>query len=124
MQVNSHVPPSAPLFTYETKNGKFAPMKCHYFMDHCTEIWAAEGLKPLNGHAFRIGGTMHLLVLGVDLFVVMVQGHWKSNAFLEYWCHCKDILPNMIGLALDPQSHASFLSNMAAFKHKLLSMHC
>ena len=99
-------------------------MKHHYFMDCCSEIWAAEGLKPLSSHAFCIGGTMHLLVLGVDLFVVMVQGHWKSNAFLEYWCHCKDILPNMIGLALDPQSHASFLSNMAAFKHKLLSMHC
>ena len=66
---------------------------------------------------------MHLLVLGIDPFIVMVQGRWKSNTFLEYWRHCEDILPNMIGLALNLQCHSSFLSNMAAFKHKLLSMH-
>ena len=74
MKINSHVPPSTPLFTYETDNGSFVPMKCHYVMDCCTEIWVAKGLEPLSGHAFRIGGTMHLLVLGVDPFIVMVQG--------------------------------------------------
>ena len=124
MQINSQLPTSAPLFAYETEDGSFAPMKHHYFMDRCAEIWLTEGLEPLSGHAFRIGGTTHLLVLGVDPFTVMVQGRWKSNAFLEYWRHCEDILPNMIGLALNLQCHSSFLSNMAAFKHKLLSMHC
>ena len=71
-------------------------------MDRCSEIWVAEGLEPLSSHVFCIGGTMHLLVLGIDPFIVMVQGRWKSNTFLEYWHHCEDILPNMIGLALNP----------------------
>ena len=91
MQINSHVPTSTPLFAYKTEDGGFVPMKRHYFMDRCTEIWLAEGLEPLSGHAFHIGGTMHLLVLGIDPFIVMVQGCWKSNAFLEYWRHCEDI---------------------------------
>ena len=29
----------------------------------------------------------HLLLLGIDPFIVMVQGHWKSDAFLSYWKH-------------------------------------
>ena len=123
MQINSHVPPSTPLFAYETNHGDFAPMKREYFMDCCSKLWTAEGLEPLNGHTFCIGGTTQLLPLGVDPFIVMVQGCWKLNAFLDYWHHCKDILPNMIGLALEPLSYFSFLSNMAAFKYKLLAIH-
>ena len=73
----------------------------------------------MTGHSFRIGGTTHLLLIGVDPFVVMVQGRWKSLAFLEYWWNFEEIIPTMIGLSLDTRS--SILSNMLTFKHQLLA---
>jgi hypothetical protein len=43
-------------------------------MAHCNEVWLASGLDRMMGHSFRIGGTTHLLVSGVDPWVVMKQG--------------------------------------------------
>src|SRR5882672_1245804 len=74
LKINRHVPPSAHLFTFETESGSFAPMKRHWFLSRCNEIWSNCGLEKLTGHSFRIGGTTHLLLMGVDPFIVMVQG--------------------------------------------------
>ena len=76
-------------------------------------------MPKLTGHSFRIGSTTHLLLLGVDPFIVMVQGHWKSDAFLSYWKNCEQILPLFIGSAL--HSLDSIVSSMNLFKRKLLS---
>src|SRR5882672_12705902 len=74
----------------------------------CVHILSAHPLWSISGcssgivivspshHSFRIGGTTHLFLLGVDPFIVMVQGHWKSSAFLEYWCHCEEIIHTYI----------------------------
>ena len=51
----------------------------------------------------------------------MVQGHWKSLAFLEYWWNCEEIIPTIISLSLD--THSSILISMTLFKHCLL-VHC
>ena len=72
------------------------------------------------GHNFHIGGTTHLLLLGMDPFIVMVQGHWKSDAFLTYWCHCEEILPLFIRSALP--SPTLILNMMCVFKCKLLNL--
>ncbi|KAJ7135231.1 hypothetical protein C8R43DRAFT_835282, partial [Mycena crocata] len=55
------------------------------FLGHCNEIWLAAGMGALNGHGFCIGGTTHLLLHGVDLWIVIKQGCWTSTAFLLYW---------------------------------------
>jgi len=89
LMINSCVPSSAHLFAFKTEDGTFAPMKCSWFLARCNDIWLANGLQGLSGHRFRIGGITHLLLMGVDPFIVMVQGHWKSTTFLEYWCSCK-----------------------------------
>jgi len=34
---------------------------------------------PLRGQSFKIGGTTHLLLLGIDPWIVMVQGRWGSQ---------------------------------------------
>jgi len=55
----------------------------------------------------------HHLMSCVDLWVVMVIGHWSSNAFLAHWCKVKEILPNFISEAYD--SVKSITSHMSHF---------
>jgi len=117
--INSHVPSSAHIFTFETADGNHAPMCRSWFLSQCNEIWGKDGLDALSGHSFRIGGTTHLLLLGVNPFIVMVQGRWGSLAFLNYWCLCEEILPTFISFSISSKS--SLLSNMAVFKSHMLN---
>jgi len=116
---NSAIPPDAPLFAFETGPTSWSPMTRTLFLNRCDEIWSREGLSSVKGHGFRIGGTTHLLLLGVDPWIVMVQGRWSSQAFLGYWRKCEEILPMFIGFSF--QSHDSILSSMSSFKNKLLN---
>jgi hypothetical protein len=100
LAVNSSVPDSAPLFAYKTKSG-WAHLTRSDFLGHCNTIWAKAGMAALNGHGFRIGGTTHLLLHGVDPWIVMKQGRWTSAAFLLYWRNVEEILPLFIGDSLD-----------------------
>jgi len=116
---NAAVPSSAPMFAFETGEDTWSPMRHSWFLARCNEIWALEGLVSIKGHGFRIGGTTHLLLLGVDPWVVMVQGRWTSQSFLSYWRKCEEILPLFIGFSLC--SHDSILSTMRTFKNRLLN---
>src|SRR5882724_5967595 len=107
---NLSLPPSAPLFAFETSEGTWSAMKHKWFLMHCNKIWKQEGLDSIKGHCFRIGGTTHLLLLGIDPWVVMVQGRWSFQCFLSYWRKCKEIVPLFIGFSL--QSRESILSTM------------
>jgi len=89
---NSDIPLNAPLFAYETGDGMWSPMKCLWFLRRCNEIWEKDGLSAAKGHGFCIGGTTHLLQLGVNPWIVMVQGRWSLQAFLTYWHHCEEVL--------------------------------
>src|SRR5882724_8293309 len=71
-----------------------------------------------NGPWLRIGGTTHLLLLGIDPWVIMVQGWWSSQAFLGYWRQFEEILPLFMGFHL--QDHTSILMTMSLFKSRLL----
>ena len=119
LKINSRVPPSNHLFSFETNTGGFEPMHRQWFTDRCNEIWSAVNLPTLSGHSFRVGGTTHLLLLGVDPFIVMAQGRWRSTAFLEYWRLCEEIIPTFISFSL--QSQSSLLSTMSLFKQCLLT---
>jgi len=56
---------------------------------------------------------MHHLMSSMDPWVVMIIGHWSSNAFLVYWCKLEEILPNFISEAYD--SVESLTSRMSRF---------
>ena len=114
---NMAIPVSAPLFMFEMVDIQWSPMKWAWFMARCNAVWEKEGLASIKGHGFHIGGTTHLLLLGVNLWVVMVQGQWSSQAFLSNWHKCEDILCLFIGFSF--QSHDSILSTMHVFKAKL-----
>jgi len=111
---NSDIPPHAPLFTYETGDGMWSPMKHVWFLRRCNEIWEKDRLSVAKGHSFQIGGTTHLLLLGVDPWIVMVQGRWSSQDFLTYWHCCEEVLSLFIGFSF--QSHESILATMKTFK--------
>jgi len=117
LSANSKVPGDAPLFAYETADGGWSPMRRSWFVDRCNAIWKKEGLGSLKGHGFRIGGTTHLLLLGIDPWIVMVQGRWSSKAFLTYWRQCEEILPLFLGFHL--QDFTSILTTMSTFKARL-----
>jgi len=46
-----------------------------WFLSRCNEVWSSKGLSTLLGHSFKIGGTTHLLLLGINPFIMMAQGH-------------------------------------------------
>ena len=119
LEINDKLPANAHLFAFEADDGKHYVMRRSWFLDRCNEIWKSAGLPTITGHSFRIGGTTHLLLISVDPFVLMVQGWWKSNAFLEYWRNCEEIIPTLIGFSL--QSHSSILTQMNAFKQCLIA---
>ncbi|KAJ6562871.1 DNA breaking-rejoining enzyme [Mycena vulgaris] len=100
LAVNSTVPDTAPLFAYTSRSG-WAHLTRADFMGRCNDIWMAAGMGALNGHGYRIGGTTHLLLHGVDPWIVMKQGRWTSAAFLLYWRNVEEILPLFIGDSLD-----------------------
>jgi hypothetical protein len=95
LHVNADVPAGAPLFAFLTPSGWSAITKAK-LLTRCNEVWLAEGLPVLPGHAFRIGGATELLLRGTPPDVVMVQGHWKSKAFIDYWRRIDEILPLFI----------------------------
>jgi len=117
--INAAVPGEAPLFAWESADGSYRPMTREWFMSRCNEIWQIEGLGSLLGHGFRIGGTTHLLLLGVDPTIVMALGRWTSKAFLAYWRQCEQILAMFIGFSLD--SRSSVIQIMSNFRATLLS---
>jgi len=115
---NSQVPPEAPLFMFKMVDGSWAPMKRKWFLQRCNKVWECGELGSRKGHRFKIGSTTHLLFLGVNPWVTMVQGQWSSQAFLGYWSQCEEILPLLMGFHL--QEHTSILTTMSSLKSKLL----
>jgi len=97
---NSLVPNAAPLLAFKTLDGTWFPMQKNWFLTQCNSIWVSHFPSPISGHSFQIGGTTHLFLLSIDVFIIMVQGHWSSNAFLSYWQKCKEIIPLFIASPL------------------------
>lgn len=65
----------------------------HYFMDECCRVWSLEKLQLVDGHSYRIGGSVELLLAGVAPEVIVALGGWISLAFLLYWRRIEEILP-------------------------------
>ncbi|KAF8220543.1 hypothetical protein L208DRAFT_1333183 [Tricholoma matsutake] len=117
LSTNSLVPNTAPLFTFETADGGWAPMKKPWFIDHCNMVWVATGFPQMPGHAFCIGGATELLLQGTDPNVMVTQGHWLSHAFLEYWCHIESILPLFISNATNSHCAHGLEATMDTYAH-------
>jgi hypothetical protein len=91
LKINSP-PPDYPLFAYRS-NGGYVALTRRHFLGRCNEIWARNGLTPVSGHCFRIGGTTLLLLRGVSPDIVKAMGRWSSDAFLRYWRSLEILAP-------------------------------
>ncbi|KAF8585604.1 hypothetical protein K439DRAFT_1646580 [Ramaria rubella] len=118
LSANTCIPGNAPLFAFRTANGGWSPLRRDWFLNRCGSIWTLAGLSSIKGHGFRIGGTTFLLLLGIDPWIIMVQGHWSSQSFLSYWRKCEEILPLFIGFSF--QMKSSILDTMSKFHERLL----
>ncbi|KIK81148.1 hypothetical protein PAXRUDRAFT_156809 [Paxillus rubicundulus Ve08.2h10] len=96
LTINSDLPSLAPLFSFKLPNGPWQALTKPEFMRRCNQIWVQAGFPSMPSHGFRIGGATELLLQGVTPDIVTQQGRWKSQAFLEYWCHIESILPLFI----------------------------
>ncbi|TRM56173.1 hypothetical protein BD626DRAFT_414560 [Schizophyllum amplum] len=74
-----------PLASYIRGDGVRVALTSNVLLRRCNEVWAAEGLPRYTGHSFRIGGTTHLLLCGINPDVVRAAGRWSSSSFLRYW---------------------------------------
>lgn len=109
--LHNHLQVNAPalnncLFAY-CKDGSLVPLSRHVFLEHiCVAAHAAE-LPDLNGHGFRIGGTLLYLLHGIPFLVVKTIGCWKSDAFHIYLRrHAQILAPYLQAL---PALHDHFL---------------
>lgn len=117
ISVNSAVPPSAPLFAFETESG-WVPMTCTWFLTWCNNVWKSEGLETLSSHCFQIGGTTKLLLRGTPPDIVAVQGRWKSRLFLDYWCCIESILLTFIASSMQDSCISLIKSSMDSYKRR------
>ena len=43
-----------------------------------------DGRRAFGGHAFRVGGSRHLAVLGVTISIIMLMARWGSDLVMHY----------------------------------------
>ncbi|KAJ3824922.1 hypothetical protein F5880DRAFT_1611566 [Lentinula raphanica] len=82
---------SDPLFSYLDAGCIRRVLTVKVFLRRCNEVWKQHDLPTMSGHCFRIGGTTHYLLSGVNPDVVKVFGRWRSSAFLTYWRHLESL---------------------------------
>lgn len=74
-----------PIASFRDAQGKVKALTKQRFLRRCNSIWKRYKIRRFTGHSFRIGGTTHYLLVGVNPEVVKTFGRWSSNAFLRYW---------------------------------------
>jgi hypothetical protein len=85
-----------PIAAYRDKQNNILTLTRSKFIGRINEILKAtkRGHPHILGHCFRIGGTTFYLISGVPPDILKKFGHWRSQAFLEYW-RCLDYLGAM-----------------------------
>lgn len=74
-----------PIASFRDAQGVRKALTKQRFLRRCNSIWRRYKIRRITGHSFRIGGTTHYLLVGVNPEVVKTFGRWSSNAFLRYW---------------------------------------
>jgi len=99
-------PAEGALFSYRYKNSH-RPLTKSNFLKRLANATKSAGLRPLQGHGIRIGGTLEYLLRNVPFDVVKVKGRWASDAFIIYLRrHAQILAPYM---QETPALHEEFL---------------
>jgi hypothetical protein len=84
LAVNHSPPPLTPLFAFR-EHGIWRPLTKDHFLRTTSAIYNTAGLETVFGHSYRIGGSVELLLAGVEPEMIMKLGSWASLCFLIYW---------------------------------------
>lgn len=90
--------PGSLLFSYTIHTTSHILSK-HEFISRCNAIWLAHNMPQATGHSFRIGGTTHLLLCGINPNTIKKAGRWASDSYLRYWRSLEIILPTAVRFA-------------------------
>ncbi|KZT00862.1 uncharacterized protein LAESUDRAFT_665165, partial [Laetiporus sulphureus 93-53] len=121
LSANAAIPDIAPFFTFKMASGGWAPLTRTWFLDCCNIIWTEFGLQSVTSHSFCISGATELLLCGMPPDVVIIQGHWKSHAFLDYWHRIEQIIPLFITNSFDCSHLELVRTSMNRFQCKYSS---
>lgn len=102
LAVNNSPPPNTPLFAFKRRR-TWSPMTKNCFLDFALDVFDKAGLEHVQGHSFRIGGAVELLLAGVPPHVVAATGGWSSLAFLLYWRRVEEVIPMCTSKAYNTQ---------------------
>ena len=83
--------PGEHLFVHTIKGAR-RPLTKKAFLVRISSAAAAAKLTPLQGHSFRIGGTLEYLLRGLPFDTMRVKGRWASAAFLKYLRHHSEVM--------------------------------
>ncbi|KAF7367845.1 hypothetical protein MSAN_00849000 [Mycena sanguinolenta] len=98
--VNSCAPPLTPIFAFR-EHDLWRPLTKDHFLRTTSALHSSAGLETVFGHSYRIGGSVELLLAGVEPEMIMKLGGWTSLCFLIYWRRLEQILPARIIAAWD-----------------------
>lgn len=99
--------PDTPLFAYHIHHStSWTFLIKDYFLLFSCGIFKRLNLENVFGHSYRIGGSLELLLAGVEPEVVMKVGGWTSLCFLIYWRRLEQVIPAAITRAWDKRIKA------------------
>ena len=76
--------PNDHLFTWKHPKTGLRPLTKMEVTKRIHQITAQHSLPEVKGHSFRIGGTLHYLLLGTPFDVVKTMGRWSRDLFTRY----------------------------------------
>ncbi|KAJ3847696.1 hypothetical protein EV368DRAFT_50710 [Lentinula lateritia] len=109
--------PSDPLFAYIDAKGTKRILTKTLFLRRCNSIWKRHNISRRTGHCFRIRGTTHYLLAGVNPDVIQVFGRWKSSAFLKYWRNLESLASLHLHRHHSQQTHHAKISTENITRH-------
>jgi hypothetical protein len=76
--------PNDHLFAWKHPKTGLRPLTKTEVTKHIHQIVVQHKLPEIKGHSFRIGGTLHYLLLGTPFNVVKTMGRWSGDSFTKY----------------------------------------
>ncbi|KAF8120290.1 hypothetical protein EV363DRAFT_1459728 [Boletus edulis] len=76
--------PDDHLFAWRHPKTGLRPLTRPELNKRMQEVITQYKLAEVKGHSFRIGGTLHYLLLGTPFDVVKTMGRWSGDSFTKY----------------------------------------
>jgi hypothetical protein len=117
-RINHSPPPLTPIYAYRSGES-WRVLTKDIFLHSAAVAYKRAGLAHVFGHSYRIGGSVKLLLDGVEPEVIMKLGGWTSLCFLIYWRRLELVLSSRIAKAWDSRIRDFALAHGHAYDSDL-----